>query len=195
MKNKRDLLLVLVGLVVFAGASLFITTKYLETKVENDGTYAANTTVNANVNAGTLSITAPASATMSAIDLDAIGDSGGASTGTMSGIKVKDHRNTSPGWSSTMTCTDFTDGGTNTIPVTDFTVTPNTPTAVGNSSLTGVSAGSAHTYSGTSDPASLLSATTGNGRGRFNQDVDLSLAIDVTTAPASYSSTCTETVS
>ena len=76
-----------------------------------------------------------------------------------------------------------------------ITVTPDTPSAVGNSSLTGVTAGTAHTYTGTSDPATLMSATTGNGRGRFNQDVDLSLLIDVTTVPASYSATCTETVS
>jgi|GEM_PF-1867387 len=195
MKNKRDLLLVLVGLVIFAGASLLVTTKYLETKQANDGTLAADTTINANVNAGTLSISAPGTASMSAIDLDAMDDSGGTSTGTISGIKVKDHRGTSPGWSATMTCTNFTDGGSNSIPVTDLTVTPDTPSAVGNSSLTGVTAGTAHTYTGTSDPATLMSATTGNGRGRFNQDVDLSLLIDVTTVPASYSATCTETVS
>lgn len=195
MKNKRDLLLVLVGLIVFAGASLLVTTKYLQSKQENDGTLAADTTINANVNAGTLSISAPGSASMSAIDLDTMSDSGGTSTGTISGIKVKEHRGSTPGWSATMTCTDFTDGGSNTIPVTDFTVTPNTPAAVGNSSLTGVSAGTAHTYVGNSDPATLMTATAGNGRGRFDLDLDLSLAIDVTTVPARYAATCTETVS
>lgn len=193
MKNKKDLFLVLVGLIVFAGATTLLTMKYLETKVANDGTLAASTTINATVNAGTLSISAPGTASMSAIDLDSISDSGGTSTGTITGIKISEHRNTTPGWSATMTCTNFTSGG-NTIAVTNLTVTPGGLTPLGNSSLTGVSAGSAYTYTGVADPATLATATAGNGRGRFQLNAGLSLGVDVATMPGSYSATCTETV-
>ena len=194
MKNKKGLLLAVLGLSVLVGVSYFITSKYLEMKAGSDPTLAASTTINANVSAGTLSITAPGTASMSAVDLDTIGDSGGTSTGTITGIGIRDHRGTSPGWSATMTCTDFTSGG-NTIAVTNLTVTPGNLAVVGNSSLTGVTAGSAHTYTGIADPATLATATATNGRGRYTLDSALSLLVGVATVPASYSATCTETIS
>lgn len=194
MKNKKDLLLSVLALVAFTGLTAWLTNTYINKKVENDATLAATTNINAQVNPGTLSIQAPGTASMTAIDLDTLPDGGGTSTGTISGVRVKDHRSGSPGWSATATCTDFTDGGTNTIPVTNLTITPGAISAIGNSSLTGVTAGSAHTYSGTSDPATLMTATAGNGRGRYDQDEALSLFVDISTAPATYTATVTETV-
>lgn len=154
---------------------------------------AATTTLSAVINAGTLSLTAPGTATMTAINMDSIPDAGTTSTGSITGVSVRDHRATTPGWSATATCSNFT-SGVNTINVTNLTITPGTITALGNSSLTGVTAGSAHVYTGTSDPASLMSATAGNGRGRYTQNEGLSLSIGVATVPGSYSATVTETV-
>ncbi len=191
--EKKRILISLGVLVLFIGMTSWLTNKYVETKMANSAVQAANTNINAQVNAGTLSIAAPASATMTTIDLDTIPDTGGTSTGTIAGIAIKDHRAGSPGWSATTTCSDFT-SGSDTIAITNLTVTPSTITALGNSSLTGVSTGSAHTYTGTSDPASLMSATAGNGRGRYTQNLGLSLFIDVSTIPGTYTSTVTETV-
>ncbi|MBU0648140.1 WxL domain-containing protein [Patescibacteria group bacterium] len=195
MKDKKEMLLSVLALVAFTGLTAWLTSAYINQKVANDGVLAASTTVSADINAGTLSLTASSSVSMSAINLNSIGDAGSNSTGSISEVKVSDHRSTAPGWSVTATCSDFTDGGSNSIDITNLTVTPGTVSAVGNSSLTGVSAGGAHTYTGTSDPATMMTATTGNGRGRFTQDTDLSLFVDVSTVPASYSATMTETVS
>jgi hypothetical protein len=155
---------------------------------------AASSTISTTLTAGTLQLIAPGTAALSSTNLDSIANGGTAATGTLSGVNVRDHRATAVGWSATMSCTNFTNGG-NTISVTKFTITPGTVSAVGNSSLTGVAAGSQHTFTSTSDPATLMSASSGNGRGRFNQDTALSLLIEVATVPANYSSTCTETVS
>lgn len=194
MKNKKELLLSILALVVFTGITAWLTQSYINKKNDNDSALAATTTINAQVNPGTLSISAPGSATMSAVDMDTIPDGGTNSTGTISGVRVKDHRSGTPGWSATATCTNFSDGGTNTIAVTNLTITPSAITPIGGSSLTGVTAGGAHTYTGTSDPASLMTATAGNGRGRYDQDEGLSLFVDVSTVPATYSATVTETV-
>lgn len=192
-KDKTKVLLSIISLVAFAGLSAWLTSLWVEKLSDNNVAQAASTTINATINAGTLSISAPASATLSAVNMDSIPDSGTTSTGTITGVVVKDHRAGSPGWSATATCTDFT-SGSDTIAVTNLTITPGAITPIGNSSLTGVSAGGAHTYTGTSDPATLMTATATNGRGRYSQNEGLSLFIDVSTIPGSYSATVTETV-
>lgn len=193
MKDKKEVVVSILALVMFTGITAWLTQSYINKKMDNDSALAATTTINAQVNAGNLSISAPGTATMSTIDMDTIPDAGTSSTGTIAGVRVKDHRAGAPGWSATATCSDFTSGG-DTIAVTNLTITPSAITPVGNSSLTGVSAGSAHTYSGTSDPASLMTATAGNGRGRYDQDEGLSLFVDVSTIPGTYTATVTETV-
>jgi hypothetical protein len=191
--EKKQILVSLAVLVLFVGFTSWLTNRYFETRLADSAVQAANTNINAQVNAGTLSISAPANATMTAVDLDTIPDIGANSTGTITGVVVKDHRSGTPGWSATATCSDFTSGG-DTIAVTNLTITPSAITAIGNSSLTGVTAGSAHTYTGTSDPAALMTATAGNGRGRYNQNEALSLFVDISTIPGTYTATVTETV-
>ncbi len=191
--ERKQILVSLAMLALFVGVTSWLTNKYVETKLADSAVQAASTNINAQVNAGTLSISAPANASMTAIDLDTIPDTGGTSTGTISGVVVKDHRSGTPGWSATATCSNFTSGA-DTIAVTNLTLSPGAITPVGNSSLTGVSAGSAHTYTGTSDPATLMTATAGNGRGRYNQDEGLSLFVDVSSIPGTYTATVTETV-
>ncbi len=194
MKDKKELLLSVIALAIFTGITAWLTQSYIDKKNDNNSALAATTTINAQVNPGTLSISAPGNATMSAVDMDTIPDAGTTSTGTISGVRVKDHRSGAPGWSATATCSDFSDGGTNSIAVTNLTMTPGTITPVGDSSLTGVTAGSAHAFTSSTDPATMMTATSGNGRGRYDQDEALSLFVDVSTVPATYSATVTETV-
>jgi hypothetical protein len=193
MGNKKNVVVSVMVLALFVGFTSWLTNLYIEKKLASNAVEAASTNLNAQVNAGTLSISAPANATLSAIDLDTLPDTGGDSTGTISGIVVKDHRAGAPGWSATATCSDFA-SGTDTIAVTNLSITPSAITAIGNSSLTGVAAGSAHTYTGITDPASLMTATATNGRGRYQQDEGLSLFVDISTVPGTYTATVTETV-
>ena len=193
MKDKKEIVVSILALVMFTGITAWLTQSYINKKMDNDSALAATTTINAQIDAGNLSISAPGTATMTTIDMDTIPDAGTSSTGTIAGVRVKDHRAGAPGGSATATCSDFTSGG-DSIAVTNLTVTPGAITPIGNSSLTGVTAGSTHTYTGTSDPASLMTATSGNGRGRYDQDEGLSLFVDVSTIPGTYTATVTETV-
>ena len=177
---KKGLLIVGLILVLGAGTVLAATT--------------ANTVITAVINPGTLSVTAPASTSFTAVDLDAMPDTGTTTNATVSPVKIKDHRSgVAAGWSVTMTSTNL-ESGAGTIPVTNLDVTPGDITAVGNSSLTGVSKGSQHTFTGTSDPASLAVATSSNGRGRYNQDEIMALFVDISTAPGTYNATSTVTI-
>lgn len=193
MKDKKEIVVSILALVMFTGITAWLTQSYINKKMDNDSALAATTTINAQIDAGNLSISAPGTATMTTIDMDTIPDAGTSSTGTIAGVRVKDHRAGAPGWSATATCSDFT-SGSDSIAVTNLTITPGAITPIGNSSLTGVTAGSTHTYTGTSDPASLMTATSGNGRGRYDQDEGLSLFVDVSTIPGTYTATVTETV-
>jgi len=177
---NKNLLIVGLILVLGAGTVLAATT--------------ANTVMTAVINPGTLSVTAPASTSFTAVDLDTMPDDGTTTNATISPVKIKDHRaGAAAGWSVTMTSTNL-ESGTGTIPVTNLGVTPGNITAVGNSSLTGVSAGGQHTFVSTSNPASLAVATSGNGRGRYNQDEAMALLVGISTTPGTYNATSTVTI-
>src|SRR5206468_12036465 len=62
-----------------------------------------------------------------------------------------------------------------TIPVTNLTFTPNAFTTISGSS-TGVSNGSAHTFSNTSDATTIMSATARNGMGSYSDNPALQLS-------------------
>ncbi len=79
------------------------------------------------------------------------------------------------------------------IPVTNFLVTPGSVTVVAGSG-TGVTAGSAHTFTTTSDATTIMSATSGNGMGSYSNNPALQLTIPAATYASSYTATVTETV-
>lgn len=81
------------------------------------------------------------------------------------------------------------------IPVTGFQITPGTLTTVAGSP-TNVTAGSAHTFSGTADATSLISASTagGYGMGQYSVTPSLNLSVPALTYANSYSATIVETV-
>ncbi|MGI8419074.1 MAG: WxL domain-containing protein [Candidatus Levyibacteriota bacterium] len=75
------------------------------------------------------------------------------------------------------------------IPVTGLQITPG---AV--SPSTGITGGSVHTFTTTTDPASLMSATAGNGLGSYTQTPSLQLTVPANSYANSYTATVTETV-
>lgn len=80
-----------------------------------------------------------------------------------------------------------------TIPVTNLLFTPNSFTTVAGSS-TGVSNGSAHTFTSTSDATTIMTATAGNGMGQYSDNPALQLTVPAATYASSYTATVTETV-
>lgn len=80
-----------------------------------------------------------------------------------------------------------------TIPVTNLLFTPNTFTTIAGSS-TGVSNGSAHTFTTTSDATAIMTATTGNGMGSYSDNPALQLTVPAAAYANSYTATITETV-
>lgn len=81
-----------------------------------------------------------------------------------------------------------------TIPVTSLTLTPPVLTTVAGSS-SGVTVGGAHTYTGVSDPATLMTATSGNGMGSYSTNPTLVLSVPAATYANNYTATIIETAS
>ncbi|MBU0648193.1 WxL domain-containing protein [Patescibacteria group bacterium] len=184
----------IIPLIVLLGVCSFLAGAYIRKLVDPGYSKAAKTVIYTNISGGSLSDLAPETIAMSDIDLDTVDSSGAVSNGIISGVKIQDHRSASPGWSLSITCDNFVDEESNLIPVTNLTITPGAISPVGASSLNGISAGSKRAFGSTIDPIILMSAAAGNGMGRFLQDVGLSLSVDISTVPGSYSSVCTETV-
>ncbi|MFL5995294.1 MAG: beta-xylosidase, partial [Streptomyces sp.] len=140
------------------------------------------------VNAGTLSMSqAGDSVALSAVDFG----KGGASTGKLQTVTVKDFRGGPAGWSLTGKVTDFTGPGAK-IDAGKLGWTPACATKAGSPST--CQAGSAGTVGGSG--ATL--ASTPNGTltgGEFTADAQLSLDVPAFTPPGSYSGVLTLTLS
>lgn len=92
---------------------------------------------------------------------------------------------------------DIFSAGVDIFPYASLTITPSDIYAE-SGSLTGVSAGSAGTLSGTgatSDAKTIMTATAGNGTGIYWQDEDLSLSIHANSLSGDFTATVTITVS
>jgi len=142
---------------------------------------------------GRLRISAPLSAQLEQINIDDISDAGIISLGQIDSVIVTDTRPQRPGWTVTMTCSDLV-AGPNVIRINNLTVMPQGVQVSQGGSLSGITVGTAHTFINSTDPALLMSAQQGYGRGTYQQKENLKLFIDVATAPNTYSSTCVITV-
>ncbi|MER5447278.1 beta-xylosidase [Streptomyces sp. NPDC002764] len=149
-----------------------------------DGSQKLTTTVKA----GTLSMSqAGASVALSAVDFG----KGGASTGALQTVTVKDFRGGPAGWSLTGKVTDFTGPGAK-IDAGKLSWTPACATKAGSPST--CKAGSA----GTVGASGATLASTANGTltgGEFTADAQLSLDVPAFTPPGSYSGVLTLTLS
>jgi hypothetical protein len=79
------------------------------------------------------------------------------------------------------------------IDVTNLTVTPGNLRNDAGSSLTGVSLGSSHNFTGTTDQATVATAASGAGNGSYYMDLGLSLNIPANQYAGSYQATLTFT--
>jgi hypothetical protein len=119
--------------------------------------------------------------------------------GTASNWNVNDARGHKPlavpGWSLTVAATNFSDGAAeeSVIDVTNLTVTPEN-LSVTSGNPTGVSLGSAHTFTGEADPTTVSTSSVGNGRGQAEGDLALSLVVPANSDAANYESTLTFTL-
>ncbi|MFR0352509.1 beta-xylosidase [Streptomyces sediminimaris] len=149
-----------------------------------DGSQKLTTTVKA----GTLSMSQAGDAVaLSAVDFGR----GGASTGALQTVTVKDFRGGPAGWSLTGKVTDFTGPGA-TIDAGKLSWTPACATKAGSPST--CEAGSAGTVG--SSGATLASTADGTlTGGEFTADARLSLDVPAFTPPGSYSGVLTLTLS
>ncbi|MGW2569170.1 beta-xylosidase [Streptomyces sp. NPDC001537] len=149
---------------------------------------AGSQKVTTTVKAGTLSMSqAGDSVALSAVDFG----KGGASTGALNAVTVKDFRGGPAGWSLTGKVTDFTGPGAK-IDAGKLSWTPACTTKAGSPST--CQAGSA----GTVGSAGATLASTPNGTltgGEFTANAGLSLDVPAFTPPGSYSGVLTLTLS
>ncbi|MFI7399410.1 beta-xylosidase [Streptomyces sp. NPDC049541] len=149
---------------------------------------AGSQKVTTTVKAGTLSMSqAGDSVALSAVDFG----KGGASTGALNAVTVKDFRGGPAGWSLTGKVTDFTGPGAK-IEAGKLSWTPACTTKAGSPST--CQAGSA----GTVGSAGATLASTPNGTltgGEFTANAGLSLDVPAFTPPGSYSGVLTLTLS
>lgn len=143
---------------------------------------------------GALALSSPGSASLTASTL---ASSTQQSTGSLDTITVVDGRESDVGWTVTASATDFTCcSPTRTIPVTNLNINPSNATLTAVSgSLSGVSVGSSHTFTSTTDQTTVVSATSGNGRGHYTIDPDFILTVPVGSYAGSYIATITQTIS
>lgn len=152
------------------------------------------TTITANVNAGTLSIAPPASANLSAVNVDVASSQN--STGSLGTVTVTDNRGSGVGWSATATSSHFykyqnpvmTGGSNNTVSVgagsTFYTGTAGTYTIT----ITGGGAVGVATYSVEGPGSDNNSGTTGT-------DVNIgSKGLKATFASATYTTSDSWTI-
>jgi len=142
------------------------------------------------VTGGILSISNPTSVTFTSVTVQATAQQ---TTANMSAITVTDSRGSNAGWSATTTVGNFSDG-LHTILVTNLSITPGSLTIVSGSG-TGVSAGTNHTFTSSSDAATLMNASVGNGNGEYQVSPTLNLTIPVGSYSGNYNTTMTITVS
>lgn len=138
------------------------------------------------------------------ITIDSAGDTG-AATFTVSGLESVGSTTTGTdvaigtyGVTATFASASYQVGDqwtirVDVIPVTGLTITPSAVTTIAGSS-TGVTPGSEYTFTGVSDPATIMSASSNNGMGSYSNNPALELVIPANSYANTYTATITETV-
>lgn len=162
-----------------------------ELEKKNQERVLGSTDVSVTINAGSLTLSSQASASLSSVTLAA---STQTATGDLGNVTVEDNRGSGAGWNATATLTDFTCcTPTRTVAVTNATITPGSLTT--NAGTADATAGSAHTYTSTTDQATLMTAGSDQGMGSYTVAPSLSLDVPVGSYAGSYTATVTTTVS
>jgi hypothetical protein len=158
-------------------------------------TMSGSTDVTQTITADSFTLTVPTSTTMSSVTVSTAVQT---TTGTVTDIHVDDARGDYPalGWNLTVASSNFSHTSNTSIPdidVTNLTVTPQNLRNDTGSSLTGVSLGSSHNFTGTTDQATVATAVSGAGNGSYYMDLGLSLNIPANQYAGSYEATLTFT--
>lgn len=153
--------------------------------------HAATTKLKVNIEGGSLSLSSPEIASLSAVSLD---NAVKTISGKLGTISVVDSRGSGTGWAVTMTVSDFTCCNNQyKIGVNNLTVNPSQVQTVLGSS-TNVVSGSSHTFTSTSDIATIISASSGAGMGNYEINPELGLLVPANTYAGEYSATLTLTI-
>lgn len=154
-------------------------------------TLAATTTLNAVINPGTLTISNPQVASISAVTLEGTSQ---ISSGSLGDFSVVDNRGSGAGWSVTVSVSDFTCcSPTKTIEVSNLTINPGSLAVISGKS-SGVSSGGARSFTSTKDSTTLMSAVSGAGLGSYKVSPTITLAIPADAYAGTYTATLTVTV-
>jgi hypothetical protein len=160
------------------------------------GAFAASgsTTLTVPLTGGTLSISAPASASLAAASVAP----GSTSTGSLGSTTVTDNRGTLAGWSVTVLASgNLVDGSGDVITLTAASSTLTWATgavsASGSSVLSGVSAGAGGLVS-TNVAAAAVTAVSLFGGGTFTFNPSLSFVVPANVKAGSYTTTVVQTV-
>lgn len=153
--------------------------------VTSGGTYA-------NAAGGTYTITIGTGGSAGTANFTVSGLETQSTTTTGSGVAIGTRGVTATFASATYVTGDSWTIRVDTIPVTGLTHTPGSVTTIAGSS-TGVTAGTAVTFASTSDPATIMTASSGKGLGSYSNNPALLLSIPATTYANTYTATITET--
>ncbi len=154
--------------------------------VTSGGTYTNST-------AGTYTITITTGGAVGVAKFSVAGLESASNQTTGTGVAIGTRGVTATFGTATYALSDSWTIRVDTIPVTNLMLTPNTFTTVAGSS-TGVSNGTAHTFTTTSDPATIITASSGNGMGSYSDNPALQLTVPAASYANSYTATITETV-
>ncbi len=152
---------------------------------------ASTTNLYATIIQGTLTISNPSLATISAVTLEGTSQS---STGSLGDISIVDNRGLGTGWSATVSVSDFTCClNTHTIAVSYLNLNPGSLRVI-SGKADGVKPGEAHVFSGTSDSATLMAALPASGMGSYAVNPTITLSIPADAYAGTYTATVTVTI-
>ncbi|MCD6471427.1 hypothetical protein J7K86_02775 [bacterium] len=163
------------------------------TQDKNISEFTKNVLSSQTLASGRLYLFAPSGADFSDVNLNEISGEGIVSQADIRSVVLVDLRRDKPGWTVTATCTHFINEDGDIIDVNNLIIDPQKIVAIWGS-LDGVNKGPEHNFTGPNDPALLMQALPGYGKGIYVQYEILKLFIDVSTAPGTYTATMTFTV-
>jgi uncharacterized repeat protein (TIGR01451 family) len=155
--------------------------------VVNVTTTGANSTISVGFGYtdGTLSLSTPSEVSFGTIQ---ISNQDTEVCTTLPNIKVRDTRISAPGWSATLTGSDFVavDDSNIKLPVKDrFKHIPGTITAL-SGNIEGVNQGTVRTVTSQSDPAQIFYASPNQGKGEYSMDSTICLTVPAYSRAAQY---------
>lgn len=162
-------------------------------KVDYAGAIGANTVLNLLVQAGSLSLEAPAQVNFTDVTLAGVASN---TIANLVQVNMRDMRGTGAGWTAVGTANAMTAANGATIPTTLLRLAPGDIFALDGASNTGVAAGADYAGNFGDGARTLANTSTNNGLGNYviNGTI-LNLTVPSTTYTGTYQNTLTLTIS